>query len=184
MFITSALYKATTGCELGYVISFLNVSLICCRIVRNAPRSSSPTTLSTTVVPAERVSVTPAPLKPGLSQREAGASHLSESATRASTTGASQPVYILISIFEWDKVWPLRKVSWIGFLYLTKCCPVVELLDAALEEEGGTLIARKVGEAVQNTLGAVVGAIDIPLGEHKFCRHYQYNENTSNWKYY
>lgn len=42
---------------------------------------------------------------------------------------------------------------------------VAELLDAALEEEGGTLIARKVGEAVQNTLGAVVGAIDIPLGE-------------------
>ena len=41
-----------------------------------------------------------------------------------------------------------------------------ELLDAALEEEGGTLIARKVGEAVQNTFGAVVGAIDIPLGEH------------------
>ncbi|XP_061785800.1 zinc finger FYVE domain-containing protein 1 [Nerophis lumbriciformis] len=39
-----------------------------------------------------------------------------------------------------------------------------ELLDAALEEEGGTLIARKVGEVVQNTLGAVVGAIDIPLG--------------------
>lgn len=34
-----------------------------------------------------------------------------------------------------------------------------------MEEEGGTLIARKVGEAVQNTLGAVVGAIDIPLGE-------------------
>lgn len=44
--------------------------------------------------------------------------------------------------------------------------PVPELLDAALEEEGGTLIARKVGEAVQNTLGAVVGAIDIPLGEN------------------
>lgn len=43
---------------------------------------------------------------------------------------------------------------------------VAELLDAALEEEGGTLIARKVGEAVQNTLGAVVGAIDIPLGEN------------------
>lgn len=36
-----------------------------------------------------------------------------------------------------------------------------------MEEEGGTLIARKVGEAVQNTLGAVVGAIDIPLGEKK-----------------
>lgn len=42
----------------------------------------------------------------------------------------------------------------------------LELLDAALEEEqGGTLIARKVGEAVQNTLGAVVTAIDIPLGK-------------------
>lgn len=40
-----------------------------------------------------------------------------------------------------------------------------ELLDAALEEEeSGTLIARKVGEAIQNTLGAVVTAIDIPLG--------------------
>uniref|UniRef100_A0A671PJ96 Zinc finger FYVE domain-containing protein 1-like n=1 Tax=Sinocyclocheilus anshuiensis TaxID=1608454 RepID=A0A671PJ96_9TELE len=40
-----------------------------------------------------------------------------------------------------------------------------ELLDAALEEDqGGTLIARKVGEAVQNTLGAVVTAIDIPFG--------------------
>ncbi|XP_029454579.1 zinc finger FYVE domain-containing protein 1 isoform X4 [Rhinatrema bivittatum] len=32
------------------------------------------------------------------------------------------------------------------------------------DEEGGTLIARKVGEAVQNTFGAVVTAIDIPLG--------------------
>ena len=42
-----------------------------------------------------------------------------------------------------------------------------------MEEEGGTLIARKVGEAVQNTLGAVVGAIDIPLGEHLICLRYQ-----------
>lgn len=57
------------------------------------------------------------------------------------------------------------------FESLTSCIcafffSVAELLDAALEEEGGTLIARKVGEAVQNTLGAVVGAIDIPLGEN------------------
>lgn len=49
---------------------------------------------------------------------------------------------------------------------------IAELLDAALEEEGGTLIARKVGEAVQNTLGAVVGAIDIPLGQHQIQLHY------------
>ncbi|XP_036405696.1 zinc finger FYVE domain-containing protein 1-like isoform X1 [Megalops cyprinoides] len=39
------------------------------------------------------------------------------------------------------------------------------LSEAVLEEEeGGTLIARKVGEVVQSTLGAVVTAIDIPLG--------------------
>ncbi|XP_006000562.1 zinc finger FYVE domain-containing protein 1 [Latimeria chalumnae] len=36
--------------------------------------------------------------------------------------------------------------------------------DVTEEDEGGTLIARKVGEAVQNTLGAVVTAMDIPLG--------------------
>lgn len=55
-----------------------------------------------------------------------------------------------------------------GILYQVAVCSflVAELLDAALEEEQGTLIARKVGEAVQNTLGAVVGAIDIPLGEN------------------
>ncbi|XP_041132472.1 zinc finger FYVE domain-containing protein 1-like [Polyodon spathula] len=39
-----------------------------------------------------------------------------------------------------------------------------DLQEAELEEEGGTLIARKVGEAVQNTLGAVVTVMDIPLG--------------------
>ena len=53
--------------------------------------------------------------------------------------------------------------QWVIVCYVS---PLPELLDAALEEEGGTLIARKVGEAVQNTLGAVVGAIDIPLGEN------------------
>lgn len=37
--------------------------------------------------------------------------------------------------------------------------------EAPTDEEGGTVIARKVGEAVQNTLGAVVTAIDIPLGK-------------------
>ncbi|XP_069494721.1 zinc finger FYVE domain-containing protein 1 isoform X1 [Ambystoma mexicanum] len=40
----------------------------------------------------------------------------------------------------------------------------MELCELQDEEEGGTLIARKVGEAVQNTFGAVVTAIDIPLG--------------------
>ncbi|KAF6133823.1 zinc finger FYVE-type containing 1 [Phyllostomus discolor] len=40
----------------------------------------------------------------------------------------------------------------------------LDVTEAQADEEGGTLIARKVGEAVQNTLGAVVTAIDIPLG--------------------
>ena len=40
-----------------------------------------------------------------------------------------------------------------------------ELLEAELEEEDGGHLARKVGEAVTNTIGVVVTAIDIPLGE-------------------
>lgn len=43
--------------------------------------------------------------------------------------------------------------------------PYAELLEAELEEEEGGNLARKVGEAVTNTIGAVVTAIDIPLGE-------------------
>lgn len=39
-----------------------------------------------------------------------------------------------------------------------------ELLEAELEEEEGGTLARKVGEAVTNTIGVVVTAIDIPLG--------------------
>ena len=50
-------------------------------------------------------------------------------------------------------------------------CVCAELLDAALEEEGGTLIARRVGEVVQNTLGAVVTVIDFPLGESPHNHH-------------
>lgn len=75
------------------------------------------------------------------------------------------------------------------FFFLTLYFHVAELLDAALEEEGGTLIARKVGEAVQNTLGAVVGAIDIPLGEHHiqlrdlrcFCWNNQQSRSVQAW---
>ncbi|XP_032261396.1 zinc finger FYVE domain-containing protein 1 [Phoca vitulina] len=40
----------------------------------------------------------------------------------------------------------------------------LDVTEAQADDEGGTLIARKVGEAVQSTLGAVVTAIDIPLG--------------------
>ncbi|XP_006055261.1 zinc finger FYVE domain-containing protein 1 isoform X3 [Bubalus bubalis] len=40
----------------------------------------------------------------------------------------------------------------------------LDVTEAQGDDEGGTLIARKVGEAVQSTLGAVVTAIDIPLG--------------------
>lgn len=44
-----------------------------------------------------------------------------------------------------------------------------DVAEAQADDEGGTLIARKVGEAVQNTLGAVVTAIDIPLGGPGQC---------------
>lgn len=43
------------------------------------------------------------------------------------------------------------------------------MAEVQADDEGGTLIARKVGEAVQNTLGAVVTAIDIPLGKPGQC---------------
>ncbi|XP_035473658.1 zinc finger FYVE domain-containing protein 1 isoform X3 [Scophthalmus maximus] len=62
-----------------------------------------------------------------------------------------------------ERGWGLAPVRVCDACFHNRGIPT-ELLDAALEEEGGTLIARKVGEAVQSTLGAVVGAIDIPLG--------------------
>ncbi|XP_013867787.1 zinc finger FYVE domain-containing protein 1 [Austrofundulus limnaeus] len=39
-----------------------------------------------------------------------------------------------------------------------------EILASDLEDEEGSTLARKVGEAVTNTIGVVVTAIDIPLG--------------------
>lgn len=47
-----------------------------------------------------------------------------------------------------------------------------DVAEAQADDEGGTLIARKVGEAVQNTLGAVVTAIDIPLGRPGQCLYW------------
>lgn len=63
-------------------------------------------------------------------------------------------------------------IIYLFFFFLNLCllrtylvASLTELLDLdPEEEEGGTVIARKVGEAVQSTLGAVVTAIDIPLG--------------------
>lgn len=46
-----------------------------------------------------------------------------------------------------------------------KTCFCAELLKEELEEDDGGTLARKVGEAVTNTIGVVVTAIDIPLGE-------------------
>ncbi|KAM8831893.1 zinc finger FYVE domain-containing protein 1 isoform 2-T2 [Spinachia spinachia] len=64
-----------------------------------------------------------------------------------------------------ERGWGLAPVRVCDACFHNRGIPT-ELLDAALEEEeeGGTLIARRVGEVVQNTLGAVVGAMDIPLG--------------------
>lgn len=52
-------------------------------------------------------------------------------------------------------VWHLGEIY---FLY-------PEMLEKEQEEEEGGTLARKVGEAVTNTFGVVVTAIDIPLGE-------------------
>lgn len=80
---------------------------------------------------------------------------------REISTGKSSPASVLM--VYWTRCFTAGECL---ILVYANVSPVPELLDAALEEEGGTLIARKVGEAVQNTLGAVVGAIDIPLGEN------------------
>ena len=40
----------------------------------------------------------------------------------------------------------------------------LDVTEAQGDDKGGTLITWKVGEAVQNTLGALVTATDIPLG--------------------
>uniref|UniRef100_A0A8C5HKF0 Zinc finger FYVE domain-containing protein 1-like n=1 Tax=Gouania willdenowi TaxID=441366 RepID=A0A8C5HKF0_GOUWI len=61
-----------------------------------------------------------------------------------------------------ERGWGLAPVRVCDACFQNRGIPT-EVLDAALEEEGGTLIARRVGEAVQNTFGAVVGAIDIPI---------------------
>lgn len=48
-----------------------------------------------------------------------------------------------------------------------------EILASELEEEEGGTLARKVGEAVTNTIGVVATAIDIPLG--KYCSKIRYS---------
>uniref|UniRef100_A0A4W5LY55 FYVE-type domain-containing protein n=1 Tax=Hucho hucho TaxID=62062 RepID=A0A4W5LY55_9TELE len=67
-----------------------------------------------------------------------------------------------------DACFQNRGISEVFFflIFLLPSVCVVELLDAALEEEEGGTLSRRVGEAVQNTLGAVVTATYIPLGEY------------------
>ncbi|XP_053553750.1 zinc finger FYVE domain-containing protein 1 [Bombina bombina] len=62
-----------------------------------------------------------------------------------------------------ERGWGISPVRVCDSCYEQRGTPI-ETIDTMEDEEGGTLIARKVGEAVQNTLGAVVTAIDIPLG--------------------
>lgn len=60
---------------------------------------------------------------------------------------------------------PLNPLLTFGGSRLKKRPFFPELLKEELEEEEGGTLARKVGEAVTNTIGVVVTAIDIPLGE-------------------
>uniref|UniRef100_A0A6Q2Z549 FYVE-type domain-containing protein n=1 Tax=Esox lucius TaxID=8010 RepID=A0A6Q2Z549_ESOLU len=61
-----------------------------------------------------------------------------------------------------SKATPVPERGW-GPAPVRVCDACYELRVTHTDEEGGNL-ARKVGEAVSNTLGAVVTAIDIPLG--------------------
>ncbi|XP_014033960.1 zinc finger FYVE domain-containing protein 1 [Salmo salar] len=62
-----------------------------------------------------------------------------------------------------EKGWGLAPVRVCDTCYEQRATHT-ELLHAEVEDEEGGNLARKVGEAVSNTLGAVVTAIDIPLG--------------------
>uniref|UniRef100_A0A8C5PY75 Zinc finger FYVE domain-containing protein 1 n=1 Tax=Leptobrachium leishanense TaxID=445787 RepID=A0A8C5PY75_9ANUR len=67
-----------------------------------------------------------------------------------------------------ERGWGLSPVRVCDSCYERRVGPIVTT-DAVDDDEGSTLIARKVGEAVQNTLGAVVTAIDIPLVQKRPC---------------
>uniref|UniRef100_A0A3Q3DZL4 Zinc finger FYVE-type containing 1 n=1 Tax=Labrus bergylta TaxID=56723 RepID=A0A3Q3DZL4_9LABR len=64
-----------------------------------------------------------------------------------------------------SKAAPVPERGW-GLAPVRVCdvCFEQRLLEAEPEEEEGGTLARKVGEAVTNTIGVVVTAIDIPLG--------------------
>ncbi|TKC46242.1 hypothetical protein EI555_017787 [Monodon monoceros] len=69
-----------------------------------------------------------------------------------------------------SKTWPVPERGWgpaplrVGDNCYEARNSQLDVTEAQADDGGGTPIARKVGEAVQNTLGAVVTAIDIPLG--------------------
>nr|XP_033808421.1 zinc finger FYVE domain-containing protein 1 isoform X1 [Geotrypetes seraphini] len=63
-----------------------------------------------------------------------------------------------------ERGWGPTPVRVCDSCYDQKAAQTADIDKLKEEDEGGTLIARKVGEAVQNTFGAVVTAIDIPLG--------------------
>ncbi|NP_001086271.1 zinc finger FYVE-type containing 1 S homeolog [Xenopus laevis] len=63
-----------------------------------------------------------------------------------------------------ERGWGISPVRVCDSCYDQRGTPVAVVTNAAEDDEGGTLIARRVGEAVQNTLGAVVKTIDFPLG--------------------
>nr|XP_020469604.1 zinc finger FYVE domain-containing protein 1-like isoform X2 [Monopterus albus] len=63
-----------------------------------------------------------------------------------------------------EKGWGLAPVRVCDVCFKQRASCAEMLLEAELEQEQGGTLARKVGEAVTNTIGVVVTAIDIPLG--------------------
>lgn len=104
---------------------------------------------------------------PPPSPREAGVLALSECVTSASSREPRTQVHTVynvrchnVCLFSFEShfnLWWKSAQKRHSFF--------AELMKEEMEEEEGGTLARKVGEAVTNTIGVVVTAIDIPLGE-------------------
>lgn len=139
----------------------------CTRCAISVTQSSRTMTPNITAVPAGRASAMAALPKLRLSLREAGVLPLSESVTSATSREPHTQVHTL-SIMSNALLCVLcshLRFGWALALADIFIHIYAEMLEAELEEEEGGTLARKVGEAVTNTIGVVVTAIDIPLGE-------------------
>lgn len=136
------------------------------RCATSVTRASRIMTPSITAVLVGRASVMVALPKLHPSLREDGVLPLSESVMSALNRELHMQVHPLKVMSHYSSscfmlLFNIKvSISWAGVFFF-----YAEVLEAELEDEDGGNLARKVGEAVTNTIGVVVTAIDIPLGE-------------------